>query len=55
MIGAIFDGNVYMLGGVFAYDGRLNRAVTVSTAAIIEALEKVYDDPGLVKELRAAN
>jgi hypothetical protein len=53
VIGTIFDGNIYMLGGAFAYDGRLNRAVTVSTAAITEALEKVYDDPGLVKELRA--
>jgi Peptidase S46 len=54
VIGAIFDGNVYFLGGAFAYDGRLNRAVTVSTAAITEALEKVYQDPELVKELRAA-
>jgi hypothetical protein len=54
VIGAIFDGNTYMLGGAFAYDGRLNRAVSVSTAAITEALEKVYDDPELVKELRAA-
>jgi hypothetical protein len=53
VIGTIFDGNIYMLGGAFSYDGRLNRAVTVSTAAITEALEKVYDDPGLVKELRA--
>jgi len=51
VIGTIFDGNVYMLGGAFAYDGRLNRAVTVSTAAITEALEKVYDDPALAKEL----
>jgi hypothetical protein len=53
VIGTIFDGNIYMLGGAFAYDGRLNRAVTVSTAAITEALEKVYDDPGLVNELTA--
>ena len=53
VVGAVFDGNKYMLGGAFAYDGRLNRAVSVSTAAITEALEKVYDDPGLVKELRA--
>ena len=54
MIGLIFDGNMYMLGGAFAYDGRLNRAVTVSSAAITEALEKVYQDRELVKELRAA-
>jgi hypothetical protein len=52
VIGAIFDGNRYMLSGFFAYDSRF-RGVSVSTAAITEALEKVYDDPGLVKELRA--
>jgi len=51
VIGAVFDGNIYMLGGAFAYVGRLNRDVSVSTAAITEALEKVYDDPVLVKEL----
>jgi len=44
---------MYMLAGAFAYDGRL-RAVSVSTASITEALEKVYDDTELVKELRAA-
>jgi len=53
VIGAVFDGNPYMLGGAFAYDARLIRAVSVSTAAITEALEKVYDDRGLVKELTA--
>jgi hypothetical protein len=51
VIGAIFDGNIYSLGGAFAYDPKLNRAVAVSTASITEALEKVYDDPGLVREL----
>jgi hypothetical protein len=54
VVGAVYDGNMYMLGGAFAYDGRLNRAVTVSTAAITEALEKVYQDAELVKELTAA-
>ena len=52
-IGAIFDLNRYMLGGAFAYDGRRGRAVSVSTAAITEALQKVYDDPALLKELTA--
>lgn len=51
VIGVIFDGNRYMLGGAFAYDARLNRAVSVSTAAITEALEKVYRNAELVKEL----
>jgi V8-like Glu-specific endopeptidase len=50
VIGAIFDGNRYMLAGFFAYDSRF-RGVSVSTAAITDALKKVYDDPVLVKEL----
>jgi hypothetical protein len=40
--------------GFSASDGRLNRGVTVSTAAITEALEKVYRDDGLVNKLRPA-
>jgi hypothetical protein len=51
VIGTIFDGNIHLLGGTFAYDGRLNRAVTVSTASITEALKTVYQDHELVKEL----
>jgi S1-C subfamily serine protease len=51
VIGAIFDGNIHSLGGAFAYDPALNRAVAVSTAAITEALKTVYADESLVREL----
>jgi hypothetical protein len=51
VIGAVFDGNIHSLGGAFAYDGSVNRGVAVSTAAITEALDKVYDDETLVREL----
>jgi hypothetical protein len=51
VIGAIFDGNIHSLGGAFAYDPQLNRAVAVSTAAITEALQKVYGNAALVQEL----
>ncbi len=53
VIGAVFDGNIHSLGGDYGYDGELNRAVTVSTAAITEALAKVYGQQGLVAELTA--
>ncbi len=53
VIGAVFDGNIMSLGGTFAYDGSVNRAVGVSTAAITEALEKVYGQATLVSELLA--
>lgn len=51
MVGAAFDGNQASLAGDFAYDGAANRTVVVSTAAIGEALAKVYGRPDLVKEL----
>jgi len=51
MVGAAFDGNQASLAGDFAYDGAANRTVVVSTAAIGEALAKVYGRADLVKEL----
>jgi hypothetical protein len=51
VIGAVFDGNIHSLGGAYGYDPALNRAVSVSTAAITEALTKVYGQQALVKEL----
>jgi peptidase S46-like protein len=51
VIGAIFDGNIHSLGGDFYYDAALNRAVSVSTAAITEALSKVYGQTALIAEL----
>lgn len=51
MVGAAFDGNQASLAADFAYDGAANRTVVVSTAAIGEALAKVYGRSDLVKEL----
>jgi hypothetical protein len=51
VVGAIFDGNIHSLGGDFYFDPALNRAVSVSTAAITEALAKVYDGQALIAEL----
>ena len=51
VIGAAFDGNIHSLGGSFGYDGELNRTVTVSTAAITEALRNIYPSPHLLEEL----
>ena len=51
VIGAAFDGNIHSLGGSFGYDGELNRTVTVSTAAVTEALRTVYNQPRLLREL----
>jgi hypothetical protein len=51
VIGAIFDGNIHSLGGTYFFDPKLNRAVSVSTAAMTEALNKVYGQQRLVVEL----
>ncbi len=51
VVGAIFDGNIDSLGGSFGFDPKVNRAVSVSTAAVTEALRKVYDNSALVAEL----
>ena len=53
IVGAAFDGNIHSLGGNYAYDERLNRTVSVTTAALTEALIKVYKADRLVAELTA--
>ena len=51
VIGAAFDGNIHSLGGAYGYDGELNRTVSVSTAAVTEALRNIYPSPHLLREL----
>jgi S1-C subfamily serine protease len=51
VVGAVFDGNIHSLGGGYGFDARINRTVSVSTAAISEALKKVYKADRLVAEL----
>ncbi len=53
VIGAVFDGNIHSLGGAFGFDDTQNRGVVVSTAAITEALDKIYDAKALVADLTA--
>ena len=53
VVGLIFDGNIQSLVGDFVYDETQNRAVSVHSAALIEALRKVYDAGALADELQA--
>jgi hypothetical protein len=51
IVGLIFDGNIESLGGAFWYDERVNRAVAVDSAAILEALGKIYHADAILEEL----
>ena len=51
IVGLIFDGNIESLVGDFVYDIGKNRAVAVHTAAMTEALNKLYGAQKLVDEL----
>ncbi len=52
IVGLVFDGNIHSLGGDYGFDPALNRAVAVTSSAIIEALTKVYRADRVVEELR---
>lgn len=51
IVGLIFDGNIESLVGDFVYDIEKNRAVAVHTAAMTEALSRLYGAQKLVDEL----
>jgi S1-C subfamily serine protease len=51
LVGLIFDGNIESLAGDFVYDGTLNRAVAVDSAAMMEALRKLYGAGKLADEI----
>lgn len=52
VIGLVFDGNLESLGGEYGFDARVNRAVSVHGAALMHALDKVYDARRIVEEIR---
>jgi S1-C subfamily serine protease len=52
VVGLVFDGNIQSLVGDFVYDETQNRTVAVHSAALIEALRKVYDAAPLADELQ---
>ena len=51
VVGLIFDGNIESLPGNYWFDERVNRAVSVHTGAITAALEHIYDEGALAREL----
>lgn len=50
-VGIIFDGNLESLPWDYAYSDKQGRAISVHSAAILEALTRVYQVKNLVREL----
>ncbi len=51
VVGLIFDGNIQSNTGYFVYEEYINRAVSVDSRAIVEALRKVYKASRLADEI----
>lgn len=54
VVGVVFDGNLHSLGGAYYFDDTHNRALTVHSAGILEALRVIYNAGTLAKELMTA-
>lgn len=51
LVGLVFDGNIESLPGNYWFDERVNRCVAVHSAGMIEAIQAVYGEADLAKEL----
>jgi hypothetical protein len=51
LVGIVFDGNIESLAGRFFFDPENNRAVSVHSAYVLLALQKLYDAQDLADEL----
>jgi hypothetical protein len=51
LLGLIFDGNMQSLVGNFYYDESVNRAISVDSRGMLEALRKVYGAKAIADEL----
>ena len=51
LLGLIFDGNIQSLVGNFYYDESVNRAISVDSRGMLEALRKVYGAKEVADEL----
>jgi Peptidase S46 len=54
IVGLIFDGNIFSLGGDFAFDPVQNRAIAVDSRALLEGLHKVYHLDRITEEIESA-
>ena len=55
IVGLIFDGNIFSIGGDYGYDAAKNRAVAVDSRALLEGLSKVYHLTRIVDEIQSGS
>jgi V8-like Glu-specific endopeptidase len=51
IVGLVFDGNIHSIAGTYWFDAEMNRTVAVHPEFIREALQDVYNAPGIAREL----
>jgi Peptidase S46 len=54
IVGVTFDGNLESIQLTYLYSDEAARAVHAAAPGILEALQRLYNTPGLLKELRGA-
>ena len=54
IIGLLFDGNIFSLGGDYGYDPLKNRSIAVDSRDLLEGMRKVYQLDRIVDEIEAA-
>ncbi|MGH9504513.1 MAG: S46 family peptidase [Terriglobales bacterium] len=54
IVGLVFDGNIFSLGGDYGYDAAKNRSIAVDSRALLEGLRKVYHFNRIVDEIESA-
>ncbi|MGO8969945.1 MAG: S46 family peptidase [Myxococcaceae bacterium] len=51
VVGLIFDGNIPSLGGDYVFDDANNRAVSVHSSALLQALDRIYGAKRVLNEI----
>jgi hypothetical protein len=51
IVGLIFDGNIASLGGDYFFDDATNRAVSVHSSALLQALDRIYGAKRVLAEI----
>lgn len=54
VVGLVFDGNIFSLGGDYGFDAAKNRTIAVDSRALLEGMRNVYHLNRVVDEIEAA-